>query len=212
MTVKSGRKIGALLVSCLVLFAAGQAAAATARGVVEETVAAVIAVLNQKDRGVDDRISEIEQIVYERFDFKTMSKLVLARNWKKFSSAQQDEFVEAFKIYLSRSYGRRLDRYEQEKVEITGEREEKRGDVTVLTKIVGGQFDGSEVNYRMRETAGQWRVIDVVIEGVSLVSNYRSQFKTVVGNGGPEKLLAQLRKKNARPAGDGEGENEGPKL
>ena len=81
-------------------------------------------------------------------------------------------------------------------------RVEPRGDVTVRTVVVGGQNDGVEIHYRMRKREGPWMVIDVVIEGVSLVSNFRSQFQEVVSEGGPALLRERLQQKNvAREAG-----------
>ena len=182
------------------------AADGTALSVVDTTVADVLDVLRQTELPVADRRSQIEQIVYERFDFQTMGKLVLARNWKKLDDVQKDEFITEFKRHLSRSYGTRIERYEQEEVEIAGEREEKRGDVTVLTVIRGGQFEGSEVDYRLRNKDGAWRVIDVTIEGVSLVSNFRSQFKDIVSKKGADGLISQLRAKNDRVNEDGAAE------
>ena len=126
-----------------------------------------------------------------------MSRLVLARNWKRFSKEQQVEYVSEFKTYLSNNYGNRIERYDQEEVEILSARDEPRGDVIVQTKIAGGQFTGALVDYRLRKTAGEWRVIDVVIEGISMVSNFRDQFKAVVSSGGPELLLKKLKEKNA---------------
>ena len=82
-------------------------------------------------------------------------------------------------------------------MEIVGEREEPRGDVVIQTKIVGGEFEGTLVDYRLRKQKGEWRVIDVVIEGISMVSNYRDQFKSIVSAGGPELLLEKLKEKNA---------------
>lgn len=168
----------------------------TARSYVRETVDEVLVVLAKKDLDQEARISELEKIAYSRFHFPTVARLVLARNYKRFSEAQKKEFEIQFKDYLSRSYGRRLDRYEQEQVEITGARVEPRGDVTVTTRIVGGQADGIEMDYRLRDRDGDWMIIDVVIEGVSLVSNFRSQFKEIINRDGPEGLLAKLRDKN----------------
>jgi phospholipid transport system substrate-binding protein len=167
------------------------------REAVEQMVEEVLAVLRDSALSQEDRRAVIEAIAYERFDFKTMSKLVLARSWKRFSAEQRDEFMREFKDYLAHSYGDRIDRYEQEEVEIVGQREEPRGDVTVQTRIVGGEHSGTNVDYRLRGRTGRWLVIDVVVEGISLVSNYRDQFREVVNNGGPDHLLVQLREKNA---------------
>ena len=127
-----------------------------------------------------------------------MSRLVLARYWKIFDEKQRSEFEDAFKVFLAQEYGKRLDDYENQDVELLGERPEIRGDVTIRTRIVGGEFDAADVNYRLRKKGDEWLVIDVVVEGISLVSNWRDQFREVLrGKDGPENLLAQLRKKNA---------------
>ena len=173
-------------------------ATAPAKAVVRETVDAVILVLATPNMEKEARISAIQEITYERFDFATMSRLVLARNYKKFSPEERGIFVTEFKAYLSRSYGARLDRYAQEKVDLLRGRLEPRGDVTVYTRIVGGKNDGIDVNYRLRARDDAWRVIDVVIEGVSLVANYRSQFKEVLNEGGPQRLLEKLKDKNVQ--------------
>lgn len=170
---------------------------AGARTVISETVEEVLAVLRDKTVPTEDRIRSIEQIVYGRFDLYVMSRLVLARSWKRFSEEQKAEYVEEFKKYLTNSYGSRIERYDQQRVEIVGERGESRGDVVIQTKIVGGEFEGALVDYRLRNQNGEWRVIDVVIEGISMVSNYRDQFKSIVSSGGPELLLEKLKEKNA---------------
>jgi phospholipid transport system substrate-binding protein len=170
---------------------------AGARAVIAETVDEVLTVLRDKSRSTEERIRSLEKIVYGRFDLYVMSRLVLARNWKRFSEAQKEQYVSEFKQYLTNSYGNRIERYDQQEVEIIGEREEPRGDVVVQTKIVGGEFEGALVDYRLRKTDSEWRVIDVVIEGISMVSNYRDQFKSIVSSGGPELLLEKLKEKNA---------------
>ncbi len=163
---------------------------------IEETTDEVLAVLRDSALSTEEKRSRLEELARARFDFQTMSRLVLARNWKRFSKPQQEEFVEEFKNFLAHSYGDRIDRYTEEKVEVTGERQEPRGDVTVKTRIVGGEYSDAVVDYRVRQRDGEWRVIDVVVEGISLVFNYRDQFKEVVGRSGPEGLLKRLREKN----------------
>jgi len=161
------------------------------------TVGRVVAILQDTSVPTEVRRQRIEEIAFDVFDFPTMGKLVLARNWKKLDAAQQKEFVEEFKVHLSRNYGSRLDRYQQTDVEIVSARIEPRGDVTVLSKVVGGEFDGVELDYRLRRRQGEWKVIDVVIEGVSLIANFRSQFREVLSQKGPEGLLEQMRSKNS---------------
>jgi len=177
----------------------GAAAAATpgAQAVVRETVDDVLNVLNDDTLVDDARARRIEDIAYARFDFETMSRLVLARSWKRFDADQRVAFVAEFKRFLANNYRARIDGYEQEKVDVLAERKEPRGDVTVRTRIVGGQYDGTNIDYRLRDRGEGWLVIDVVIEGISLVSNYRDQFKEVLSRGGPDELLQRLASKNA---------------
>jgi phospholipid transport system substrate-binding protein len=184
----------ALLAAVPVLAAAASGSAA--RQVVETTLSQVIAILNDTSASESDRRDRIADIAYERFDFDTMSKLVIARPWRKFTVAEREEFIAEFKTHLARSYGRRLSRYEGINVKVVSEVVEPRGDVTVRTQVVGGQFDGAEMSYRMRDAKSQWLAIDVVIEGVSLVSNFRSQFKPILSDGGAPELLRRLKDKN----------------
>ena len=179
--------------------ARGEASVQDARMVVKTTVDQVLEVLAHKEVPAATRRDQIVEIVERQFDFKTMSRLILARNYRRFTPDQRREFNKEFKLHLSRSYGSRIDRYDQQDVAIRGERVEPRGDVTVLTQVVGGQFDGVEMHYRLRGKDSVWRVIDVVIEGVSLVSSFRTQFKEVISQGGPEELIRRLREKNAGP-------------
>ena len=181
------------------LLAAGAQAAEKAgpRDVIEKTVGDVLVVLKDHELSKVERRTRVQEIAYTRFDFGTMSRLVLARNWNLFSGAQQAEFEREFKTFLARSYGSRLDAYDQQEVQIVGEEPETRGDVTIRTRVLGGDFEGAAIDYRLRDRDGEWRVIDVVIEGISLVANYRDQFKVVLSRGGPDALLRELREKNA---------------
>jgi phospholipid transport system substrate-binding protein len=206
--VRTPRRWLGLVAIALLGFASPQppdaAAQSAPRAMVQQTIDAVLVVLNDKAASTEQKRSRIEKIAYERFDFPTVSRLVLARNWQRFSKTQQAEFMEEFKRYLAANYGNRIERYDQQKVEITGERKEPRGDVTIQSVVRGGEFEGAVVDYRMRERDGQWLVIDVIVEGISLVSNFRDQFKEVLARGGPEELLQKLREKNAAgpvPAG-----------
>ena len=193
----------AALVSLGLAVAASDAASedtSVPRAVVRQTIDEVLAVLSDDSLEKQVRQRRIETIAYAHFDFGTMSKLVLARNWRRLSDDEKSEFVSEFKVLLSRSYGSRLDRWGNEKVKMVGEQVQPRGDVTVKTRIAGGGFDGAELDYRLRKSkSGEWKAIDVVIEGVSLVSSYRTQFRDAMASGGAEGMLEQMREKNREP-------------
>ena len=185
------------------LLLAGSAVAAApvddARATMQKTVDDVLVILGDKSLSLQTKRDRIQAIAFERFDFLTMSKLVLKRDWKQFDAAQQKEFVTEFREHLSARYGENLGKYDSEKVEVTGTQAETNGDVTVKTVIRGGKYDGTPVDYRLRNGSG-WQVIDVVIENVSLVSSFRTQFADVLAKSGPTGVLAKLKERNAARA------------
>jgi phospholipid transport system substrate-binding protein len=174
------------------------AAAGEPKEMVRKLTDEVIAVLQQKGMSADAKREKIRQIVVNYVDFPTMSRLVLARHWNGLTEEQKKAFTEEFKQHLAVTYGKNVESYNNEKVQIIGDRDEGRGDWTVQTKILRPQGGGDIlVDYRLRQIDGQEKVIDMVIERVSLVSNYRSQFQDVMANGGIDRLLKLLREKNA---------------
>ena len=198
--MRSLRTFATTAVLIALLGAASRTALATGspRDVVRELSDAVIAVLQEKNLSADAKREKIRGIVQGYVDFPTMARLVLARNWASLSDSQKAEFIEEFKQHLSVTYGKNVESYNNEKVQITGDRDEGRGDWTVQTKILRPQGGGDIlVDYRLRDLGGEWKVIDLIIERVSLVSNFRSQFQEVMANGGIERLLQLLREKNA---------------
>ncbi|MGH7859553.1 MAG: MlaC/ttg2D family ABC transporter substrate-binding protein [Candidatus Binatia bacterium] len=167
------------------------------RELVRKITDQAIAVLRNNDLSNDEKRKRIEDIVYDYVDFETMSRLVLARNWRTVGEAKQREFVEEFKRHLSVTYGKNVENYRNETVTISGDRQEARGDWTVKTQIVRSGPNDIFVDYRLRKLGDEWKIIDVIIERVSLVSNFRSQFQEILANGGIERLLKLLRRKNA---------------
>ena len=168
------------------------------RANVQSTTSQVIAVLANGSLSVDQKRHKVEEIVYAQVDFETLSRLVLARNWSQLSEAQQKQFMEEFRQNLSATYGRNVESYKNEKVQIIEDHAEPRGDWTVRTKIVRNGSNDIDVDYRLRQVNGTWKIIDIIIENVSLVANFRSQFQEIISNGGPARLLQVLHEKNER--------------
>ena len=171
-----------------------------ARAAVDETVAEVLALLGNGELSNGQRVEQLTSIAEERFDLGRMSKLILGRNRRKLSAEQQDAFLEEWKRHLTVTYGDSLEKYSGEQVEILSTRAERNGDVTVKTRIFGGSTaNGILVDYRMRSTnAEPWRVLDVFIEGVSVVQNFRAQVQEIVSSEGADRLIEILREKNDR--------------
>ena len=192
-------RVGLAAVALLGAVAGSTAAAIEGpRDVVRKLADDVLAVLKEKDLSSDVRRTRIEQVVYAGVDFDTLSRLVLARNWSRFSPDEQQRFENEFKQHLSVTYGKSIDSYKNETVDITGDREEVRGDWTVKTKIVRGGPDDILVDYRLRQTGGRWKIIDFVVEGVSLVANFRSQFQDILASKSPSELIELIHEKNVK--------------
>jgi phospholipid transport system substrate-binding protein len=166
--------------------------------VVQQTTDAVVAVLAEKNLAAVEKRHKIDEIVYAHFDFETLSKLVLARNWKDLTPEQQKAFVEEFKRHLSLTYGKNVETYNNERAVVIGDRAEAHDDWTVKTKVIRPNAEDILVDYRLRKEVAGWRVIDVIIEGVSLVANFRSQFQEIISRDGAAKLIDLLREKNAK--------------
>jgi phospholipid transport system substrate-binding protein len=172
--------------------------AATATEAVQGGVEEILTKLRDpvfKQKTKDEQIEGIREIINTIFDWEELSKRTLGRNWRKFSPDQRKEFTDLFSHLLEGVYADRLLAYSDEKVVFEKETELKKGRVEVASHI--RLADGKQVplNYRTIQKDGQWRVYDVVIEGVSMVKNYRSQFKKLLRNKKPDDLIATLKKK-----------------
>lgn len=169
---------------------------------VERTATDVLAVLGDKSLTHDQKVSRLEEMLDERSDFETVVKLVLGANYRQFSDQQRTEFQKLFREYLSVTYGKQIDQYVDQKIIVTGGHAEARGDYTVQTKLVRKAGGDLLVSYRLRQKDGRWVLLDVIGEGISLIANLRSQFQEILGHGGPDRLLAMLREKNAHGGGE----------
>jgi len=141
-----------------------------------------------------DRRAAVRKIANEIFDFGEIAKRSLARHWQPLSEAQRTEFVGLFADLLERSYISKIETYGGEKIQYTGERVD--GDLsTVSTRIITKNGTEVPVDYRMIKRGDHWLVYDVSIEGVSLVSNYRTQFNKIIQTSSYAELVSKLRNK-----------------
>ena len=157
----------------------------------------VIIVLKKNSLSEDAKIAEIEVIAERRFHFPSIARLVAARNWRRMTTPQKKTFSGEFQKHLSVTYGKNINRFDNQTIAITGDREEPRGDWTVKTRIVQSGSDDFLVDYRLRKIKGSWRVIDVVVEHISLVANFRSQIQELFSKRGVDGTLVFLEEKNA---------------
>ena len=187
-----------ILMVALLMVMPFQAYAASAQETVETSVNKVTKTLNDptfKAKPKDAKITEIGNIIGEVFDFTELSKRTLGREWKKMKPEQQKEFTELFKELLQGVYADRLMTYTDEKVVFDKEIELKKGRAEVQSNIVLSDGTKVPIFYRLTNQSGEWKTYDLIIEGVSLVKNYRSQFREIIAKDSPEKLLQILREK-----------------
>ncbi len=115
-----------------------------------------------------------------RFDFREMSKRALARNWKKRSKVEQDEFVGLFSDLLQNTYISKIEAYTDEKVTYDKEIIRKGGRYSIVKTSILSKDIIIPIDYRLIHRGDDWRVYDVLVEGVSIISNYRSQYNTIL--------------------------------
>ena len=138
------------------------------------------------------RRADIRRVAAGLFDFDEMARLTLARHWKDRSPQEQEEFVRLFTDLLERSYLTTIENYAGERITFLGE------SVTgpyaqVRTRITTARRMEISIEYRLLERGARWAVYDVILDGVSLVSNYRSQFNTIIRTASFADLLVKLR-------------------
>ena len=169
---------------------------------VKSTADKVIALLNDPNLKGQEKSAErhrlIREQLEERFDWANICRSCLGHHWSKLSRDQQSEFIELFKIFLERTYLDRIEpSYSQlDRIDYQGERILEDKFASVKTVVMTKQKVDHPVEYRLEKAAsGTWRVYDIIIEGVSLVKNYRTQFDEIIGKSSYEGLINDLKAK-----------------
>jgi phospholipid transport system substrate-binding protein len=140
------------------------------------------------------RRQKVKRIVDPYFNYEEMAKRSLGPNWNKLSPGQRQEFVALFAQLLEASYSDKIEKYAQRvKIDYTGEIPS--GDTVEVRTVVVKANDRIPLNYRLMNQGGTYKVYDVIIEGVSLVSNYRSQFSRIIHESSYAELVKRLKTK-----------------
>src|SRR6267143_1436318 len=163
-----------------------------ARPLIASSAVALVPALRDKP---EQRRAEVRRIAESIFDYPDTARRALGPHWNARSPEQQQEFVKLFSDLLDRSYISKIELYQGERVQYLGET--VGGDeATVKTAIVTKKNSEIPIDYRMHRKDGRWLVYDVIIEGVSLVSNYRTQFNKIVQTESYDALVQRLRAKD----------------
>jgi phospholipid transport system substrate-binding protein len=188
------------LMTALVLTAAltNNAMAGAPTDQIRTTVDRVLAIL--KDPALtgasakEERREELRKAIFPRFDFEEMAKRSLGAEWRRQPPAKQKEFVDLFTELLRNSYVESIESYGGSK--IVYNRESQDGNYAeVGSKITAHQGEEFSIDYRLMLEGGAWKVYDVIVENISLVNNYRSQFRRILGRSSFAELLQTIRDK-----------------
>ena len=192
------RFIGLFMILAIGVMIPLQSYAATPKETVETGVNNLLTTLGDstfKAKAKDKQIAEIGVQIEKVFDFTELSKRTLGRDWKKMSAEQQKEFVKLFKQLLQGVYADRLLAYSDQKVIFDQEKMLKKGRAEVQSYLQTSDGKKIPLFYRLTNKSGSWKVYDVIIEGVSMVKNYRTQFRQILAKDSPDKLIEILRDK-----------------
>jgi len=146
------------------------------------------------ESGKKTKRQKIRSISDKMFDYSELSRRTLGQDWKKLNPAQQNEFADLYKSLLEDAYADKIINYTDEKVSFSKENQLSEKTFEVQTTVLTKKAD-IPIYYRVIQKDGEWKVYDVVIEGVSLINNYRNQFREILMNKSPEVLIDTLRKK-----------------
>jgi len=193
--------VGAVVLALIVSFAM-PARAGAPTDALKQSVDQVVKILSdpalrEKPEARHDQVRKVAENI---FDYPDTARRSLGQHWNGRTPEQQQEFVKLFADILDRAYVSKIDLYQGERVQYTGETIDG-NEATVKTMIAAKQGSDIPVDYRMHMKNGRWAVYDVIIEGVSLVSNYRTQFNKVIQTESYDALVQRLRAKEvAEPA------------
>ncbi len=178
-----------------------QAKAGLPLDTVKENVNRVLDVLRdpalQGEANKEAKEKKIESVADQMFDYIALSRLTLGRSWREFNKEQQKEFVSLYRGILEKAYMDKILSYTDEKVLFDKEMMLSENKAEVQTRIITKSAE-IPINYRVYLKDGQWRVYDVIIEGISLIKNYRTQFREILVNNPPEEVLKILRDKTGK--------------
>ena len=164
---------------------------------IKVTVDRVMEILKDPKLQGDDKKTErrekLRQVVLPRFDFAEMGKRALGNNWNRYPEKQQ-EFVAAFKQLLEESYADQIQAAKGDKVVYLNERTDKNYS-EVDTKVISSKGEETPMTYKLHSVDSDWKVYDIVVENVSIVNNYRSQFNRILSNASLDELIKRIKEK-----------------
>ena len=172
---------------------AGQAEVAGASALIANLADQALAVLRRADLSLEQRETEFRRLLREGFDMNFIARFVLGKHWRELNAEQQAEYLDVFSEYVLQTYSRRLGGYAGQSFSVVGARPAGQQDVVVQTRIDQPSGPPILADWRVRAGGGAYRIVDVMVEGVSMAVTQRSEFGAVVQRGGVAGLVEALR-------------------
>ena len=192
------RTAGAALFILLSLLLSGVAAAGEPLELLKAATESVFTLLKDPQLKAaarrKERVERLKDIINPIFDYEEVARRTLASHWRSRTAAEQAEFTALLRAFLEKIYSDRIDLYDGERVNFVKETVD-RDFAEVESKLVNRENEESQVIYRLQRKNGQWKVYDAVVENISIVNNYRSQFQRVIAKSSYEELKRLLRQK-----------------
>ena len=184
------------LLCCLMLPAASRAGDPTeqVRATVDKVLTIVRSPNSKSKLQMDEQRAKLIEVIYPRFDFPEMAKRSLGPNWTRRTPEEQREFIGVFTALMGRAYAENIESYTSQNVLYTRESEDQNY-AQVDTKIVGDNQPPLAINYKLHRVDKEWKVYDLVIEDISVVNNYRSQFDRVIARSSFAELVRTMKEK-----------------
>jgi phospholipid transport system substrate-binding protein len=164
----------------------------------KKTIDEMLIILRGKEWQGEDKKAErrklLKKIIAKKFSYYEMSRRTLAEHWKKRTPKEKKEFIETFGKLLESAYARKIESFSDEKI-LYGEEKVRKNVALVKTIIEKNGEEQIPVNYKLVRTGNDWMIYDFVVEGVSLIKNYRSQFNRIIHRSSFQELIVKMNKK-----------------
>jgi len=165
--------------------------------VAQTTVNEGLTVLADKATPLGQRQEQLKQIVAAGFDYAEMSRSAMGYHWRQLSPDQQMEFTEVFTSFVQDAYLSKINEYQGQQVDFVKSRPDGPDYAQVYSNVLQDGKPSLPVNYRLKKTAGGWKIYDVTVDAISIIGNYRNQFNRVMNNKGYATLISDLKSKQA---------------
>jgi phospholipid transport system substrate-binding protein len=164
---------------------------------IESVASKAVEVISNKNLDKEAKSKKIEQLFRDSVDIDWVGKFVVGHYWRQASETQKKNYLKEYQGFLTRQYANRFAEYTDGSFKITGAHDDGDGEYTVNMKIKGNAGDDTQVivDYKVRSDKGNFKIFDVTIEGVSMITTQRSEFNSVISNKGMDYLITQLANK-----------------